>query len=113
MKRVEAIIRHEKLYDLLDELNKHQFYGVTVTNALGCGIQKGEAKLLRGIEYNNDYVKKIKIELIIKDHWLDELIDVIIKTLGTGKIGDGKIIVCEIENVYRVRTGEMGERAID
>jgi nitrogen regulatory protein P-II 1 len=113
MKRVEAIVRQDKFDEIMKELERHQFYGVTTTKVLGCGLQKADKKYIRGVSVEPDFIPKIRLELIIKDHWLDELVDVILKKAHTGKIGDGKIFVFDIGNTYRIRTGEVGEMAID
>ncbi len=112
MKKVEAIIRQDKLSDLLDELNRHQIYGVTATQVMGCGLQKGRTQYYRGNEYTVNLHPKTKLELVVKDSWVQEIIDVIIKVCRTGEIGDGKIFIYNVDDAYRIRTGEKGESAL-
>jgi len=112
MKKVEAIIRQEKLNDVLDELNRHQIYGVTVTPVMGCGLQKGRKQYYRGNEFTINLLPKMKLELVVKDYWVEEVIEVIKNVARTGKIGDGKIFIYNVEDAYRIRTEERGEDAI-
>ncbi|MFZ5989118.1 MAG: P-II family nitrogen regulator [Bacillota bacterium] len=112
MKKIEAIIRQEKLNDVLDELNRHQIYGVTVTQVTGCGKQKGVKRYYRGTEYCVNLIPKYKLEMVVKDSWVEEIIEVITLTAKTGEIGDGKIFVYNVESAYRIRTGERDEDAL-
>lgn len=112
MKKVEAIIRQEKLTDVLDELNRHQIYGVTVTQVMGCGLQKGKTRFYRGNECTINLHPKSKLELVVKDAWVEEIIEVIIKITRTGEIGDGKIFISSVEDARRIRTGQSGEDAL-
>ena len=112
MKKVEAIIKPFKLDEVKDKLNEIGIKGITVTEVKGFGRQKGHTELYRGAEYIVDFLLKIKMELLINDDQLDEVIDTISKTAQTGRIGDGKIFVTNIEETIRIRTGERGEEAV-
>ncbi|MCR4437053.1 MAG: P-II family nitrogen regulator [Clostridiales bacterium] len=112
MKKIEAIIRQSKLDEVLDELNRHQIFGVTVTQVQGCGLQGGKTQYYRGNKYTMKLNPKTKLEIVVKDQWVDEIIQAIIKTARTGDIGDGKIFVYSIDESYRIRTGEKGEGAL-
>ena len=112
MKKVEAIIKPFKLDEVKDKLNEIGIKGITVTEVKGFGRQKGHTELYRGAEYIVDFLPKIKMELLINDDQLDEVIDTISKTAQTGRIGDGKIFVTNIEETIRIRTGERGEEAV-
>lgn len=112
MKKIEAVIRPSKLDEIKDALGKFGIHGMTVTEVIGCGLQKGKKEVYRGTEYTIDLLPKIKIEIVILDKWVDEVIRVIVNTARTGEIGDGKIFVYSLENAVRIRTGEGGEEAI-
>lgn len=112
MKKVEAIIRPSKLDDLKDALGKYDIHGLTVTEVVGCGLQKGKKEVYRGTEYTIDLLPKIKIEIVVKDSVVDELVKLISDTAKTGEIGDGKIFIYTVEKAVRIRTGEAGEAAI-
>jgi len=112
MKKIEAIVRPSKLDEIKDALGKFGIHGMTVTEVIGCGLQKGKKEVYRGTEYTIDLLPKIKIEIVIRDKWVDEVIRIIINTARTGEIGDGKIFVYPVENAVRIRTGEFGEAAI-
>ena len=112
MKKIEAIIKPFKLDEVKDALNQMGVLGLTVSEVKGYGRQKGHTELYRGAEYAVDFLHKIKIELVIEDGILDEAINVIKEKAQTGRIGDGKIFVYNIENIIRVRTGETGKDAI-
>ena len=112
MKKVEAIIKPFKLDEVKDKLNEIGIKGITVTEVKGFGRQKGHTELYRGAEYIVDFLRKIKMELLINDDQLDEVIDTISKTAQTGRIGDGKIFVTNIEETIRIRTGERGKEAV-
>ena len=111
MKKVEAIIKPFKLDDIREALADQGITGMTVTEVKGFGRQKGHTELYRG-EYMVDFLPKVKIELVVADDILDMCIETIMKTAQTGKIGDGKIFVYNVEQVIRIRTGEMDESAI-
>ncbi|WP_294614354.1 nitrogen regulatory protein P-II [uncultured Gilliamella sp.] len=112
MKKVEAIIKPFKLDDIREALADQGITGMTVTEVKGFGRQKGHTELYRGAEYMVDFLPKVKIELVVADDILDMCIETIMKTAQTGKIGDGKIFVYNVEQVIRIRTGEMDESAI-
>lgn len=112
MKKVEAIIKPFKLDDVRESLAEIGITGMTVSEVKGFGRQKGHTELYRGAEYMVDFLPKVKIELVIQDELLDQAIDVIVETARTGKIGDGKIFVTDVERVIRIRTGEENEEAV-
>ncbi|MCX8574159.1 MULTISPECIES: nitrogen regulatory protein P-II [unclassified Gilliamella] len=112
MKKIEAIIKPFKLDDIREALADQGITGMTVTEVKGFGRQKGHTELYRGAEYMVDFLPKVKIELIVPDDILEMCIETIMKTAQTGKIGDGKIFVYNVEQVIRIRTGEMDELAI-
>ncbi|MEP0356250.1 MAG: P-II family nitrogen regulator [Paraglaciecola sp.] len=112
MKKIEAIIKPFKMDDVREALSEVGVNGMTVTEVKGFGRQKGHTELYRGAEYNVDFLPKIKIELVVADDQVERCIEVIIGTAQSGKIGDGKIFVCEVERVIRIRTGEENEDAV-
>jgi nitrogen regulatory protein P-II 2 len=112
MTLVSAIITPFKLDDVRDALAEVGVQGVTVTEVKGFGRQKGHTELYRGAEYVVDFLPKVKIELAIDATMLDKAIEAITKAARTGKIGDGKIFVLDLEQVYRIRTGESGKDAL-
>ena len=112
MKKVEAIIKPFKLDAVKDKLNEIGVKGITVSEVKGFGRQKGQAELYRGAEYIVDFLPKIKLEIIISDGLVDDVVNSITKLARTGRIGDGKIFVTTLEDTVRIRTGERGEEAI-
>ncbi len=112
MKKVEAIIKPFKLDEVKDKLNDIGIKGITVSEVKGFGRQKGHTELYRGAEYVVDFLPKIKLEIVIDDAQLDEVIDAIMKTAQTGRIGDGKIFVIDLIDTIRIRTGERGQDAV-
>jgi nitrogen regulatory protein P-II 1 len=112
MKKIEAIIKPFKLEEVKEALNAVGIQGLTVIEARGYGRQKGHTELYRGAEYIIDFLPKVKIEVVIEDSLLDRVVDAIQQTARTGKIGDGKIFVSTIDEVFRIRTGEKGVGAI-
>jgi len=112
VKKIEAIIKPFKLDEVKEALGEVGIQGMTVTEVKGFGRQKGHTELYRGAEYVVDFLPKVKIEIVIPDDLLDQAIEVIKSSAYTGKIGDGKIFVMDIENAIRIRTGESGENAI-
>jgi len=112
MKKIECIIRPEKLDDVKEALDEAGIMGLTVTDVLGCGRQKGRKEVYRGIEYTLNLLPKIKIEAVVLDEDVEKIAKIIIETAKTGLIGDGKIFISTIDDVYRIRTGETGEVAI-
>jgi nitrogen regulatory protein P-II 1 len=113
MKKIEAIIRPEKLNDVKDALEKGGFLGLNIVHVTGRGVQKGIVHGGRGGEtYTVDMLPKLKIEVVVKDGDADKVVDIILTSARTGNIGDGKIFVLPIEDAIRVRTGERGEVAV-
>ena len=112
MKLVTAIIKPFKLEDVRNALESLGIQGMTITEVKGFGRQKGHTELYRGAEYVIDFLPKLKIEIAVSDDRLDEIIQAIQESASTGKIGDGKIFVSSLENVIRIRTGEVGEEAL-
>ncbi len=112
MKLLTAIIKPFKLDDVRDALSEIGVQGLTVTEVKGFGRQKGHAELYRGAEYIVDFLPKVKIEIAIDDGAVETAIEAITKAAGTGKIGDGKIFVLELEQAVRIRTGETGPDAL-
>ncbi len=112
MKLVTAIIKPFKLDDVREALSDIGISGVTVTEVKGFGRQKGHTELYRGAEYVVDFLPKVKIEVAVTDDLVERAVDSIIKAANTGKIGDGKIFISNLEQVIRIRTGETGEQAI-
>jgi nitrogen regulatory protein P-II 2 len=112
MKFVTAIIKPFKLDEVREALSAIGVQGITVTEVKGFGRQKGHTELYRGAEYVVDFLPKVKIEVAIKDDLLDQVIEAIEKSANTGKIGDGKIFVFDLQQAIRIRTGETGAEAL-
>ena len=112
MKLVTAIIKPFKLDDVREALSEIGVQGITVSEVKGFGRQKGHTELYRGAEYVVDFLPKVKIEVMVTNAILDNVIDAITKSARTGKIGDGKIFVVAVEQAVRIRTGETGEEAV-
>ena len=112
MKLITAIIKPFKLDDVREALSEIGVAGVTATEVKGFGRQKGHTELYRGAEYVVDFLPKVKLEIAVTDNILDQAVETIIKAANTGKIGDGKIFVSNLDQVIRIRTGETGEEAI-
>lgn len=112
MKKIEAIIKPFKLDDVRDALTELGVTGMTINEVKGFGRQKGHKEIYRGAEYMVDFVPKVKIETIVDDSLSEKTIAVIQESSNTGKIGDGKIFISNVEEVIRIRTGETGENAI-
>jgi nitrogen regulatory protein P-II 2 len=112
MKMINAIIKPFKLDDVREALSEIGVQGITVTEVKGFGRQKGHTELYRGAEYVVDFLPKLKVEVVVKDSALEQTIETITKAANTGKIGDGKIFVYDIEQSIRIRTGETGDDAI-
>jgi len=112
MKLVTAIIKPFKLEDVRNALESLGIQGMTITEVKGFGRQKGHTELYRGAEYVIDFLPKLKIEIAVSDDRLDEIVQAIQESASTGKIGDGKIFVSPLEDVIRIRTGEVGEEAL-
>ena len=112
MKKIEAIIKPFKLDEVKDKLNDLGIQGITVTEVKGFGRQKGHTELYRGAEYVVDFLPKIKMEIVIADTQVEDVVNGIVKTAQTGRIGDGKIFITNIEEAVRIRTGERGDDAV-
>jgi len=112
MKKIEAIIKPFKLDEVKDALNAIGIQGMTVTEVKGFGRQKGHVELYRGAEYDVSFLPKVKIEVVVADGIAEKVIATIQEKAKTGKIGDGKIFVSQLENIIRIRTGEKGDVAI-
>ncbi|VEH68504.1 molybdenum cofactor biosynthesis protein [Rodentibacter pneumotropicus] len=112
MKKIEAMIRPFKLDDVRENLSDIGISGMTVTEVRGFGRQKGHTELYRGAEYMVDFLPKVKMEIVVPDDLLEQCLETIVETCQTGKIGDGKIFVYDVERVIRIRTGEENEEAI-
>jgi nitrogen regulatory protein PII len=112
MKLITAIIKPFKMDDVREALSEIGVAGVTATEVKGFGRQKGHTELYRGAEYVVDFLPKIKLEIAVADDVVDNAVQTIVKAANTGKIGDGKIFVSNLEQVIRIRTGETGEEAI-
>ena len=112
MKKLECIIRPFKLEDVKEALTHIGIRGMTVSEVKGFGRQKGHTELYRGAEYMVDFLPKVKLEIVVTEDVADKCVETIIETAQTGKIGDGKIFVTDIERVVRIRTGEEDEDAI-
>lgn len=112
MKKIEAVIRPSKVEELKQALNEMEVRGMTVYNVMGRGLQQDVKQFYRGQEVSVDLFPKVKVEIICRDHWLDRIVDTIVKVCSTGKIGDGKIFIYPLEEIVRIRTGEKGDGAL-
>jgi len=112
MKKIEAIIRPTKVEELKQALNEMEVRGMTVYNVMGRGLQQDVKQFYRGQEVSVDLFPKVKVEIICRDHWLERIVDTIVKVCSTGQIGDGKIFVYPLEDIIRIRTGEKGDAAL-
>ena len=112
MKKIEAIVKPFKLDEVREALAEVGVSGLTVTDVKGFGRQKGHTELYRGAEYVVDFLPKVKIEVVVTEKMVDQVIEAIIKAARTGKIGDGKVFVTSVEQVVRIRTGETDDAAV-
>ncbi|MBF0344907.1 MAG: P-II family nitrogen regulator [Nitrospirae bacterium] len=112
MKKIEAIIKPFKLDEVKDALHNIGVQGMTVVDVKGFGRQKGHTELYRGTEYLIDFVPKVKVEVVVEDSVSEKVVETILKTARTGKIGDGKIFVYNAQEAVRIRTGERGQQAL-
>jgi nitrogen regulatory protein P-II 1 len=112
MKKVEAIIKPFKLDEVREALSGIGVAGLTVTEVKGFGRQKGHTELYRGAEYVVDFLPKVKVEVVVGDSMVDQVVEAVVRSARTGKIGDGKIFVTAVEQVVRIRTGETDEAAV-
>ena len=112
MKKIEAIIKPFKLNEVKDALHELGLLGMTVSEVKGFGRQKGHTEIYRGSEYTVDFLPKIKMEIVLPESQVQAAVDAIIKTAKTGKIGDGKVFVANVDEVIRIRTEEKGDAAV-
>ncbi|MGD8894211.1 MAG: P-II family nitrogen regulator [Desulfobacterales bacterium] len=112
MKKIEAIIKPFKLDDVKEALNKVGIQGMTISEVKGFGRQKGHKEIYRGSEYQVDFIPKIKIDLVVDASMTDKVVSTIAQSANTGKIGDGKIFVLNMDQAVRIRTGESGKDAV-
>jgi nitrogen regulatory protein P-II 1 len=112
VKKIEAIIRPHLLDQVRDQLQQSGVQGMSVSEVKGYGRQKGHSEIYRGREYNIEFVPKVKIEVVLEDDLVDEVVEVILRAARTGNFGDGKIFVLNLDEAYRIRTGEYNEHAV-
>ncbi len=112
MKKIEAVIKPFKLEDVKDALAEIGVTGMTVSEVKGYGRQKGHSELYRGAEYVVDFLPKVKMEMVVDDDQVDQVVNTVVEAARTGKIGDGKIFVSAIDKIVRIRTGETDSEAI-
>ncbi|MEW6770846.1 MAG: P-II family nitrogen regulator [Bacillota bacterium] len=112
MKKLEAIVRPERLEAVKDALGKFGIHGMTVSQVMGCGLQRGRTEVYRGHEYSINLLPKVKIEVVLRDQEVDRVAKIIAEAARTGQVGDGKIFIYPAENAIRVRTGEEGDAAV-
>ena len=112
MKKIEAIIKPFKIEEVKDALGELGIQGMTLTEVKGYGRQKGHTEIYRGSEYTADFLPKLKLELVVAEGVVENVIRAIVESAKTGKIGDGKVFVIPVENTVRIRTGETGEQAV-
>jgi nitrogen regulatory protein P-II 1 len=112
MKKVEAIIKPFKLDDVREALSSIGATGLTMSEVKGFGRQKGQTEMYRGAEYQVDFLPKMKLELVVSDDLVDQTVEAIVENAKTGKIGDGKVFVYNVEHAVRIRTGEEGDEAV-
>jgi nitrogen regulatory protein P-II 1 len=112
MKRIEAVIKPFKLEEVKEALSNNGIKGLTVTEVKGFGRQKGHKELYRGAEYEIEFLPKIKLEIVVPDSEVESVVEAIVSTARTGRLGDGKVFVTHVEQVIRIRTGEHDEAAI-
>ncbi len=112
MKKVEAIIKPFKLEEVKDALTEIGVHGLTVSEVKGFGRQKGHTELYRGAEYVVDFIPKIKIEVVVSEDMVEKVVETIVNSARTGRIGDGKVFIVPVEDIIRIRTGERGKDAI-
>jgi nitrogen regulatory protein P-II 1 len=112
MKKIEAIIKPFKLEEVKDALAEVGIEGMTVVEVKGFGRQKGHTEIYRGSEYTVDFLPKIKLEIVVTDGLVDSAVEAVVKAAKTGKIGDGKVFVSNVEEAVRIRTEEKGEKAV-
>ncbi len=112
MTKIECIIRPGQLELVKDALGKYGIHGMTVSQVMGCGLQKGRTEVYRGTEYSINLLPKVKLEIVVSDKHVDNVIKVVTETARTGEIGDGKIFITTVNDALRIRTGDKGEKAL-
>ena len=112
MKKIEAIIRPFKLDEVKEALMEEGIRGLTISEVLGYGRQKGHTETYRGSEYRIEFIPKIKIEVVVEDNKTEKVVDAILRTAKTGQVGDGKIFIYDVKDVIRIRTEESGQEAL-
>ncbi len=112
MTKIECILRPGKLENVKEAINKFGIHGMTVTQVIGCGLQKGRTEVYRGTEYSINLLPKIKLEMVVPDKDIEAIVKLVTENAHTGEVGDGKIFTYRIDNAVRIRTGETGEIAI-
>jgi nitrogen regulatory protein P-II 1 len=112
MKKIEAIIRHERLQEVQDALDQLGVSGLTVSEVVGCGRQKGYTEQYRGVSANISLLPKIKVEAVVPSEVADSAVEAIVETARTGAVGDGRVFVYDVEQAVRIRTGEFGEESV-
>jgi nitrogen regulatory protein P-II 1 len=112
MKKIEAIVKPFKLDEVREALSEIGVTGLTVTEVKGFGRQKGHTEIYRGSEYTVDFLPKVKVEVVLADDMVDKAVSVVVSAAKTGKIGDGKVFVLAVEHAVRIRTEEIGEKAV-
>ena len=112
MKKIEAVIRPNRLEEVKDALNRIDICGITISQVMGCGRQKGFREVYRGTEIEINILPKIKLETVVHDEVVEQVIEAIISSARLGEIGDGKIFVSAMEDAIRIRTGERGDKAL-
>lgn len=113
MIKIEAIVNEEIYEDLKEKLNEINVHGITISQVMGCGVQKGYSSIVRGTKVDINMLPKIKFEIVVStEEWVDKVVDIICSTAYTGNPGDGKIFVYDLKDAVRIRTGERGNEAI-
>ncbi len=112
MKKLEIIIRPEKLEDLKEILEGCKANGIMISNVMGYGNQKGYKQMYRGTEYTVNLLPKVKVETVVNEEIAEEIVDLVVKQITTGHVGDGKIFIYDVQDAVRIRTGERGETAL-
>lgn len=112
MKKIEAIIRPGKLEEIKDALNRYNVHGLTISQVMGCGLQKGRKEYYRGTAVTLNLLPKIKLEIVCRDNQVDDITSILIKEARTGEVGDGKLFIYDVADAVKIRTGEKGEASL-
>ncbi|MFZ5631977.1 MAG: P-II family nitrogen regulator [Bacillota bacterium] len=112
MKKIECILRPGKLEEVKEALNRYGVQGMTVMQVMGCGLQKGRREVYRGTELTINLLPKVKIEVVVRDQYVNDVVGLIREAAITGQIGDGKIFISPVDDAIRIRTGETGDEAV-